>query len=210
MTSAPPLIWAFEERGGRVPYGPGLVELGLDPAAITLLRLADPSSVLRAGLDALRTGAATVLIELHGSQPLLDLTASRRLAFAAQQSGALALLCRGNAPPGPSAAHSRWQVAAAPSRALLDGSDLNAPGHPAFTLTLLRQRGGRDGLNLLLEWERDTYSFREYRPGFHEYHKADDIPDIGQSACHLQPSLPGVVSALAAGRAGGGRGPGLG
>jgi protein ImuA len=47
-----------------MPYGPGLVELGLDPAAITLLLLPDALGVLRAGLDALRHGGASVVIDL--------------------------------------------------------------------------------------------------------------------------------------------------
>jgi hypothetical protein len=59
--------------------------------------------------------------------------------------------------PSPSAAHTRWQVMAAPSMAL----EANAPGRPAFDLTLLRHRGGRDGLHIIMEWDRDTGSFRE-------------------------------------------------
>jgi hypothetical protein len=42
--------------------------------------------------------------------------------------------------PSPSAAHTRWQVAAPFRRA---GGQ--CPGHPAFALTLLRHRGGREG-----------------------------------------------------------------
>ena len=47
----------------------------------------------------------------------------------------MVLLARGEAKPCPSAAHTRWQVAAAPSRAL----EAHAPGAPAFVLDLLRQ-----------------------------------------------------------------------
>lgn len=156
-----PLIWVREERGISqigLPYGPGLIELGLDPATITLLMLPDARAVLRAGLDSLRAGvAAAVLIELAGKQRLLDLTATRRFALAAADSGAMALMARIGADPAPSAAHSRWQVATASSQAL----EANAPGRAAFALHLLRHRGGRDGLRLILEWDRDTGSFQQ-------------------------------------------------
>ena len=181
------LIWARESAAPGLPYGPGLADLGCDPATITLLRLPDGRAVLRAGLDALRSGAATVLIELHGRQPLLDLTATRRLALAAGETGTLALVLRGNARPGPSAAHSRWQIAAAPSVPLA----ANAPGRPAFALTLLRQRGGRDGLHLILEWDHHHATFQERLPPI-------TSPLPGQPATPLF----GAVLALAASRAG--------
>lgn len=171
-----PLIWARQDDAPGVPYGPGLVELGIDPDAVTLLRLADGKAVLRAGLDSVREGAASaVLLELHGRQKLLDLTATRRLALAGAESETMVLLARSSAPPAPSAAHTRWSVAAAPSRPL----PANAPGFPAFALTLLRHRGGREGLAITLEWIRDTVAFREPAP------------------------LPGAVPALAAGGAAG-------
>jgi protein ImuA len=171
-----PLIWARQDDALGLPYGPGLVELGIDPDAVTLLALPDGKALLRAALDCVRDGAAAaVLLELHGRQPLLDLTATRRLALAGAESETMVLLARSAAPPTPSAAHTRWQVAAAPSQPLA----ANAPGFPAFALTLLRRRGGREGLSITLEWNRDTVSFRE------------------------QPPLPGAVPALAPGRAAG-------
>jgi protein ImuA len=154
------IIWAREVKATKQnghPYGPGLAELGIDTDRMTLLALPDAKAVLRAALDATRDAAVSaVLIELGGKQPLLDLTATRRFALAAAENDTMALLSRGTAKPSPSAAHTRWQVAAAPSRAL----EAHAPGVPAFALELLRQRGGRDGLRLIMEWDRDTASFR--------------------------------------------------
>ncbi len=153
-----PLIWARQDDAVGRPYGPGLAELGVDPDGVTLLMLGDGRALLRAALDCVRDGAAAgVLIELHGRQPLLDLTATRRLALAGAQSEPLVRLARSAAPSAPSAAHTRWQVAAAPSQPLPG----DAPGYPAFALTLLRQRGGREGLKITLEWNRDTASFCE-------------------------------------------------
>jgi protein ImuA len=156
-----PLIWARQDDAIGCPYGPGLVELGVDADTVTLLALGDGKALLRAGLDCVRDGsAAAVLLELHGRQPLLDLTATRRLALAGAASETMVLLARSAAPPAPSAAHTRWQVAAAPSRPL----PADAPGYPAFALTLLRHRGGREGLHITLEWNRDIVSFRECAP----------------------------------------------
>lgn len=160
-----PTIWVRNARGpsGRaLPYGPGLCDLGSDPEAFTVLCLPDGRAVLRAGLDAVRHGSvAAVLVELHGKQPLLDLTATRRLTLAAAETGTMVLIARGDAIQTPSAAHSRWRVAAAPSTAL----EADAPGAPAFALTLTRHRGGREGACFLLEWNRDSACFAERRDG---------------------------------------------
>jgi len=145
--------------GPNLPYGPGLVELGIDPEVLTLLMLPDSRAVLRAALDSVRQGAAgSVLIELRGRQPLLDLTATRRLALAAQQNRTMVWLVRAEAEPVPSAAHTRWRVGATP--ALRDAPALREGSRPAFDLTLLRQRGGPEGLHIHLEWDRDTASFQ--------------------------------------------------
>jgi protein ImuA len=184
-----PLIWARQDDALGRPYGPGLVELGIDPESVTLLLLPDGKALLRAGLDCARDGAAAaVLLELHGKQPLLDLTATRRLALAGAQSETMVLIARSAAQPAaasvPSAAHTRWQVRAAPSQPLPALSEaLRAPGHPTFALTLLRQRGGCEGLAVTLEWNRDTVSFRQ-------------SPAIPEAA-----PLPGAVPAVAAGGA---------
>ena len=158
-----PLLWGRLARGPMaqaLPYGPGLVEWGLEPARMAVLLLPDARSLLRAGLDAIRAGAAgALLLEMEGPCPLLDLTASRRMALAAAETGTMVLLVRRGAQPVPSAAHSRWEVAAAPS----DMLEAGAPGAPAFALTLQRQRGGRDGMRYHLCWDRESGLFHEQR-----------------------------------------------
>lgn len=159
------LVWVREaarERRGEVAYGPGLAELGVDVRRTTLLVMPDARGVLRAALEATREAAVSaVVIELSGRQPLLDLTASRRFVLAAGEQDTMVLLVRGTGAPTPSACHTRWRVAAAPSQPLA----ANAPGRPAFALDLLRQKGGRDGLQLIMEWDRDSASFRSgHRP----------------------------------------------
>lgn len=154
------LIWAREvqaARNGGNPYGPGLAALGIDTRKLVLLILPDAKAVLRAALDAARDAAvAAVVVELTGRQPQLDLTATRRFALAAAEKDTMVLSVRLAASPTPSAAHSRWQIAAAPSRAL----NQHVPGAPAFEVELLRQRGGRDGISFIMEWDGDSASFR--------------------------------------------------
>lgn len=154
-----PLMWlriAGGRSGGR-PYAPGLVEMGMNPDTVLLMEPPDLDALLIAGVESVRHGGASaVVLEVHGRAPRLDLTASRRLALAAERSGAIVLLVRSGAAPVSSAAHSRWEVASAPSAALAT----NAPGHPVFDLKLLRQRGGPDGLHVQLEWNREQAVFR--------------------------------------------------
>src|SRR3546814_16400000 len=76
-----------------------------------------------------------------GSAPALNLTASRRLALAAEKSGVTALLVRADATPCPSAAQSRWEVQSLASAPL----EANAPGGPAMEIELLRHRAGLAG-----------------------------------------------------------------
>lgn len=156
-----PLIWLREDRSerdhGRL-YAPGMASLGADPAAMIVVAGRDALAVLRAGADIIGCGAVgAVVIEPWGKAPVFDLTASRRLALGAARSGVLALVLRVGAEPSPSAATTRWRVGAAPSRALL----ANAPGRPAFEISLLRHRGGIAGFDARVEWDCDRQSFDE-------------------------------------------------
>jgi len=146
---------AFDWEAGQ-PHAPGLCEWGLDPARLLILRVKDVTAALQAGLEGARcAGLGAVFIELWGEAPAYDLTASRRLALAARASGVPLLLTRIAAKARPSAAETRWELRALPSRALA----AQAPGLPAFELTLLRARNGREGQHDHLEWDRDVRQF---------------------------------------------------
>lgn len=157
---AAPLLWLrtadAARRAGHI-YAPGLAELGGDPDRLLLVETADPKMLLACANDAVRCGgSAAVIIESWGAWPALDLTAGRRLALGARDAGTIVLMLRLNAAPAPSVAETRWTVAAAPSRAL----EADAPGNPAFTLDLLRWRGGPAGARWQMEWNRDEQAFR--------------------------------------------------
>jgi len=154
-----PMLWlrtAASGRAGGFAYGPGLAALGIDPERLLVGMMADEAMLLRTAVDALRQPAlGALLIELRGPAPLLDLTASRRLALAAEGSGVTAFMLRIGAEPGPSAADTRWRVAAAPSLPLPG----ETPGMSAFALTLLRQRAGPDGMEWRLRWDSEKGVF---------------------------------------------------
>ena len=93
-----PLVWIRDDRSvrewGRVSAA-GLVALGADPDAITLVVARDTLGVLQAGADSVNCAAiGSVVIEPWGRASELGLTESRRLAFAAARSGALTLALR--------------------------------------------------------------------------------------------------------------------
>jgi len=156
-----PIFWLRTdqaERRGGVIHGPGLAELGGDPDVLVLGQAPDAKALLRAAADAARCpGLGALVVECLGKCPELDLTASRRLALAAEQSGVTLFLLRLEAGPLPSAADTRWSVSAAPSRAL----EADAPGPPMFELEMLRRRAGPSGTRWRLEWDRDQIIFRK-------------------------------------------------
>jgi protein ImuA len=150
------IVWiGQEDRRIGALYPPGLAELGIDPARLLFVTAPDEKALLRAAGDVVRSSAvAATVIAPAGPAPMLDLTASRRLTLFAERSGSTAFLLRAADPRAPSAATTRWQVAAAPSRAL----EANAPGHTAFTLDLMRQRGGAPSHGWQMEWDRDRFA----------------------------------------------------
>ena len=156
-----PILWLgtddSERQGGRLQAA-GLIELGGDPDRLVMGVAPDAKGLLRAAADAARCpGLGALIVECRGRCPALDLTASRRLSLAAEQSGVTLLLLRLGAEPVPSAAETRWAIRAAPSRAL----EANAPGPPQFEIELLRRRSGPSGMCWRLEWNRDRLAFRE-------------------------------------------------
>jgi protein ImuA len=193
-----PLLWLRSQAAARVagsPYGPGLVALGLDPADVLIGVMPDDAMLLRAAVDALRCPAlGALIVELRGRAPLLDLTASRRLALAAEESGVIACVLRIGAEPTPSAAATRWRVAAAPSDPLAG----DTPGHSAFHLSLLRRRGGADGGEWRLIWNGERGAFGD------AWHERDDAgsghDDQGRGGQDDGAPLSGDLAALPADR----------
>jgi protein ImuA len=145
-----PLFWVRPDyeamEYGAISPG-GLAELGGDPQALILVRTRGAAEALSAASDILACPhAGTLLLEISGMPKCLDLVASRRLAFAAGESGVTLVMLRCGAQAQPSAALTRWQVASAPSR-----TDDDDWGNPVFDAQLIRHRTGGLG-HFLMQW----------------------------------------------------------
>ena len=152
------ILWIRQEfsalEHGEID-GSGLLELGIDPAKLILLRVDHVKDALRAAGDALTcTGLGAVVIEIYGEHKVLDLTATRRLTLAAARDGVSAVLLRLGVEADASAAETRWIVRSAPSASAEDF------GFPRFDTTLARNRHGATG-RWIMEWNSDDGSFHE-------------------------------------------------
>jgi protein ImuA len=157
MARSKPLFWVRPDYEG-MEYGAvspnGLLELGGDPRQLILVRARKTADALSAASDILACShVGALLLEIEGQPKCLDLVASRRLAFAAGESGATVILLRGGAEATPSAALTRWQVKSAPSR-----SNDDDWGNPIFDARLTRHRLGGLG-NFLMQWNPQHVCF---------------------------------------------------
>ncbi|HVZ69294.1 MAG TPA: hypothetical protein VG891_07500 [Rhizomicrobium sp.] len=152
------ILWIRQEfsalEHGEID-GSGLLELGIDPAKLILLRVDHAKDALRAAGDALTcTGLGAVAIEIYGAHKVLDLTATRRLALAAARGGVSAVLLRLGVAADASAAETRWIVRSAPSACAEDF------GFARFEAVLARNRRGPAG-RWIMEWNGDDGSFHQ-------------------------------------------------
>jgi protein ImuA len=133
-----PVLWVQDHlsqtEAGR-PYLPGF------PAKrpiihLTLPRAADVLWAMEEGLRCAALGA--VIGEVWGMPPVVDFTATRRLATRAEAGSMPCWLIRRGATPDLSAARNRWRVASLPS--LAHPHDPQAPGAPRWQAELFRAR----------------------------------------------------------------------
>ena len=149
------ILWCLQNQAMDAGdlYPPGLSRLGLDPARVLVVRAKHDTDVLWVMEEALRCRALGAVV---GEVRTADLTASRRLQLAAEASGITALLLRPSSEAvGPSAATTRWRLAASPSKPRGWAAGLNEPGAVCWQATLFRCRGGAPG-NWLMEWCDET------------------------------------------------------
>ena len=125
-------------------YGPGLLAYGLDPARLVLVAARRDDDILWAVEEGLRAPGLAAVVGEVGRLPMV---AGRRLQLAAERSGVTALLLRrwrsadeaAAERTRPSAALTRWQIAALPSVDIMNEPGI---GRPRWRIELLRVRGG--------------------------------------------------------------------
>ena len=137
-----------------IPYGHGLVQLGLDPDRLLLIEARNDKDALWAIEEALRSPAYPAMVG-GWMEDGLDLTTSRRLNLAAAPQATPLALLRACPASGTTAAATRWRIASAPAAC----DQFGAFAHPRWRVTLERCRNGRTG-KWLIEWDHVAHRFR--------------------------------------------------
>jgi protein ImuA len=142
LNPAKPLLWVQDRmailESGRV-HPPGLPTQNL-----IHVEARDARDALWAMEEGLRcTALSCVIGEIWGDPRVLDFTATRRLAVAAERYGVAAFLIRLGGHANLSGARMRWRIGSAPS--LVNELDPRAPGLPAWDAELFRARGAPPG-----------------------------------------------------------------
>lgn len=133
-----PLLWVQDRLTRREAGRPCLAGLRQAPVIIHV-DVSKPVDVLWAMEEGLRcSDLCGVLGEVWGDPPILDFTATKRLALRAEATGVPAWLIRRAGHPNLSAARERWRVKSVPS--LTHPFDARAPGPAQWQAELFRAR----------------------------------------------------------------------
>jgi hypothetical protein len=131
-----PVLWCLKRPD---LYGPGLMAYGLDPGRLVLVSAPRDDAILWALEEGLRAGLASGLASVVGEISHLPMVAGRRLQLAAERSGVTALILRrwrsaaeaAAERDRPSAAVTRWRIAALPSADIAEEPGIGRPRpHP--------------------------------------------------------------------------------
>ncbi|PPR10136.1 MAG: hypothetical protein CFH41_01870 [Alphaproteobacteria bacterium MarineAlpha11_Bin1] len=145
-------------------YGPALLQFGIDPTRLILVRARRDNDALWAMEEGLRCGQVAAVI---GELGKISLTASRRLQIAAEESGVTAFSLRSKTDnPSPSAATTRWRLDAVTHEKnrhqvnnnndfLYTSLPSSGLGATRWRAELFRCRGGTSA-NWMMEWNDET------------------------------------------------------
>ncbi|MTI43258.1 protein ImuA [Roseibium hamelinense] len=151
------VLWVMDQgvlREAGMPYPPGLLRFGMDPARVVCVTARRTEDLLWAMEEGAQCSAlAAVVGEVRGASKALDLTATRRLMLRARIGGTPVFLLRHGTEFEPTAAMTRWKAAPhASAPPLLSGQrPHDGLGRAAWTVNLTRNRDGREG-HLIVEW----------------------------------------------------------
>lgn len=142
-----PCIWI--SRNNQV-FAPALISFGLRPDQVIFISPDKDKDLLWTIEQALKCSALTAVV---ADVQHLDLTTSRRLQLAVEQSRVTGLLHRRSTiNTGHTASVARWQIQA------LSSSDAGVPGmgYPRWQVNLLKVRNGKPG-SWIVEWSGDKF-----------------------------------------------------
>ena len=180
-----PLVWISEARSRREAgelYAPGLAEIGIRPDLLISVAVRTAEEALwafEAALSCRKVGAA--ICEMR--RVPLALSATRRCALKARETGVTGFLLRLGMQPEPTAAEIRLALSPAPAGTI--DNFAAGVGRTAWTLAVEKNRHGRTGV-VTVEWNAYDRAFAE-RPA----------EAGGRAAAHPEP----VAAAAAAGPA---------
>ncbi|MFG5380226.1 ImuA family protein [Yoonia sp. R2-816] len=138
-----PILWVQDRLSRKETGRPYLAGIGTDRPLI-MVSLSRAADVLWAMEDGLRCKAlGGVIGEVWGDPPVLDFTATKRLAMRSEAADVPCWLIRRAASPDLSAARDRWRIASLPSAP--HPHDAQAPGLPRWSLDLFRSRRSKPG-----------------------------------------------------------------
>jgi protein ImuA len=165
-----------------VPYGPGLLTLGFDPARMVVVRTTSMIDLLWVAEEALTCRAvAGIVLDVGGETEPLDFTASRRLSLRAVQSGISLFVLRYGSEREASAAHLRWHLS--PHRSGRKRFDATAPGAARWLVRLEKGVPDKQSSEWFLEWKGDGFATFSVQSTIH--HRSE-----------RKPAFPGSVSTL--------------
>ncbi|SLN76665.1 ImuA family protein [Roseisalinus antarcticus] len=133
-----PVLWVQDRLSRRecgIPYMAGL-PAGMDVLRVDVSRPVDVLWAVEQGLGCPSLGG--VIAEIWGDPPVLDFTATKRLALRAEAHAVPCWLLRRAAEPALSGARERWRVSSLPSANA--PCDARAPGRPHWRVELFRSR----------------------------------------------------------------------
>lgn len=142
-----PILWIQDRLSRKEAGHPAMAGIGTGAGLrrpIIMVDLSRAADVLWAMEDGLRCRSlAAVIGEIWGDPPMLDFTATKRLALRAEAADVSCWLIRRAASPDLSAARDRWRIASLPSA--VHPHDPQAPGAPRWSLDLFRSRRAKPG-----------------------------------------------------------------
>jgi protein ImuA len=142
------VVWI---SSSHIIFPPALAAFGIDPAKIIFIHLRNQKQILWTIEEALKCRGLTAVV---GELATIDLTVSRRLQLAAEQSRVTGfLLSNNNRQLNTTACVCRWQISSIKSQTEVDIPGL---GHPAWQVDLLKVRNGKPA-SCQLEWKEGNF-----------------------------------------------------